>query len=180
MNDATGFLVFLVICGAIWFLLTRHGSTRPAARLPARDMIHDIEDDIKRERAMHHEVLSTALAACQKEHPDAVNALSWLAAQDGTVSKQELRNIFRFCAEQGTSINQLAYTAIDSLNAGMSMTVKTTEIEAHQSIESLVNKPVAYRLAFYGATNKLCGSHKNLSQAKQRFLKQAEDITGQK
>jgi len=175
MNDAMGFLVFLGICGAIWFFLAQRG-----ASTPTQHGLDEVENDLKNEIKADHEALSIALTACQQSHPEAVNALSWLAAQDGAVSKQELRSIFRFCDEQGTAINKLAYKAIDSLNAGMSMNVKTTEAEAHQSIAALANKPAAYRLAFYGAANKLCGSQKNLSAAKQRFLKQAENVTGQK
>lgn len=166
----------LFICLALWFLLLRRGSNPPGASPPARDMIDDIEADIKRERTTHHEALSTALAACQNGHPDAVNALSWLAAADGTVSKQELRGIFRFCEDQGTPIAKTAYTAIDSLNAGMSMKVKTSETEAHRSIAALADKTTAYRLAFYGTANKLCGSQKQINPTKQRFLKQAEAI----
>ena len=143
------------------------------------DDIGDIEDDIRRERKAHAEALSTALASCQEEHQAAVNALTWLAAADGTVSKQELRGIFRFCEDQGTPIDKGAYKAIDSLNAGMSMQVKATEADAHRSISSLTGREAPYRLAFYGAANKLCGSQKQLSQAKQRFLKQAEAIVVQ-
>lgn len=177
MNEV-GVVIFIAICVGLWFLFTRR-SEPSTPRAPARDMIDDIEDDIRRERREHHEALSTALALCQQLHPTAVDALSWLAAADGTVSKQELRGIFRFCEEQGTPINKAAYKAIDSLNAGMSMNVKTTEAEAHHAVASLADKPAAYRLAFYATANKICGSQKSLSPTKERFLKKAASIIEQ-
>jgi len=161
----------VVILVAIWYMLTRRDSSPPP-----RSMVDGVEDDIRREQKAHHEALSAALAACQDAHHDAVNALTWLAAADGTVSKQELRGIFRFCEEHGTPIDKAAYKAIDSFNAGMSMQVKASEADAHRSITTLADKDASYRLAFYGAANKLCGSQKQISQAKQRFLKQAEAI----
>lgn len=168
-------IVLTLFAGAgIWFLLRRAKDTRHHES--SRGLIDEIEDDIRRERKEHHAALSAALSACQETHPSAVGALSWLAASDGTVSKQELRVIFRFCEEQGTPIAKAAYRAIDSLNAGMSMEVKATENDALNSISKLTDKPPAYKLAFYGATNKLCGSQKKLSQAKQRFLKSAEAL----
>ena len=170
MNGVTGFLVLLGGLGVLWLLLT-YGS--PAA---STDDVPDevVDGEIKADR----ETLATALDACQTAHPEVADALSWLAAQDGTVSKQELRIIFQFCEAQGTAINERAYTALARLNSGVSMKVGITEAEALQSIAALASKPVAYRLAFYGAANRLCGSQKNISQAKQRFLKQAEQVAG--
>lgn len=120
--------------------------------------------------------LSAALSSCQRDHPEAADALCWLAGSDGTVSKQELRILFRFCQEQGTQIEKAAFKDIDNLNAGMSVKVRSTEAQAHQSIAALASKPAAYRLALYGAANKICGSQKRLSETKQRFLKAAEAI----
>lgn len=179
MNDFGPIIIFLVIAALwyMWRMLTRSDSSTPSRGRV--DDIGDVEDDIRRERKEHHEALSTALSACQEDHREAVNALTWLAAADGTVSKQELRGIFRFCEEQGSPISKDAYKAIDSLNAGMSMQVKATEADAHLSIAALTKKDASYRLAFYGVANKLCGSQKKLNQAKQRFLKQAEAIVAQ-
>jgi hypothetical protein len=176
MDGLASLILSIVILAVLWYMLTR--LTRSDLRPPPRSMVDDIEDDIKRERKVHAEALSKALSDCQNAHHDAVNALSWLAVADGTVSKQELRGIFRFCEEQGTPIDKEVYKAIDSLNAGMSMQVKSSETDAHRSIAALTSMDAAYRLAFYGAANKLCGSQKQLSQAKQRFLKQAEAIVG--
>lgn len=172
-------IIFLILCAVLVAFFFARGSVRRTSEAPARDMVDEIKDDIKRERREHHEALSTALAACQAAHPDAVNALSWLAAADGTVSKQELRGIFRFCEDQGTPIAKGAYKAIDSLNAGMSMNVKTTEAEAHRSIAALADKTAAYKLAFYGTANKLCGSQKSRSPTKERFLKKTASIVEQ-
>jgi len=178
MSETGSIVMFLMACVALWYMLARRGQ-EPRGAAGTRDMVDEIKDDIRRERREHHEALSAALAACQAAHPDAVNALSWLAAADGTVSKQELRGIFRFCEDQGTPIPKGAYTAIDSLNAGMSMNVKTTEAEAHRSIAALADKTAAYRLAFYGTANKLCGSQKSRSPTKERFLKKTASIVEQ-
>ena len=105
MNGVTGFLVLLGGLGVLWLLLT-YGS--PAAS--ADDVPDEIEDNPNDATKSDRKALSSAIKACQKSHPEATSTLSWLAAQDGAVSKQELRIIFRFCEAQGTVINERAYT----------------------------------------------------------------------
>lgn len=172
MNNATAIIIIiLVVAGGLWFLM-RSRTTRAVAD----NTIRDIKQDIQDERQAHHRALSSALAACQDAHPEAVNALTWLAGADGVVSKQELRLVFNFCEAQGVVLNKSAYKAIDSLNAGMSMQIKATETAAHASIDALASRPPPYKAAFFGTAHKICGSQKRLTAAKERFLKKAEAL----
>ena len=174
MNDAAIIGIIVVTVVAYFFVMkTRASGTNNAALNKEIEQIESEWDKELRESQQH---LGAALSACQKDHSLAADALCWLAAADGTVSKQELRVLLRFCEEQGTQINKAAFKAIDNLNAGMSMKVRTTESEAHQAITALSEKPAAYRLAFYGAANKIVGSQKRLSEAKRRFIEAASAI----
>lgn len=167
-------VALLIVIGIIVFIAGRGKSSKPAER----SIVEELEDDIRRERKEHHALLSAAMTACNDAHRDAMTALCWLAAADGSVSKQELRTIFRFCAEQGTAINKDTYQTIDSLNAGMSIKVPTSEPDAMSAVAALASQPAAYKLAFFAAANKLCGSQKKIAPAKQRFLKAAESLVG--
>lgn len=167
-----GLIVFLLVTVALAIGLKymKRDKVAPSAHE------NEEENEWEKELRKSQEHLAAALKACQDNHPQATDALSWLAAADGSVSKQELRTIFRFCADQGTVIDKAAFKAIDDLNAGMTMRVRTTESDAHQAVAALSDKPAAYRLAFYGTANKLCGSQKHINEAKQRFLKAAEGL----
>lgn len=176
--DGTFIIIGIIAVVVFYFFIMKktHGSTNQSS--PDRE-IERVENDWDRELRESQQHLSTALSSCQNDHPQAADALCWLANSDGTVSKQELRILLRFCEEQGTRIDKAAFKAIDNLNAGMSMKVRTTETEAHQAVKTLAGKPAAYRLAFYGAANKICGPQKRISEAKQRFIKAAEAIVHQ-
>lgn len=173
MSNSLIFLILLAVI--IWFFIRSQSSKN----LPGTPM-DEAERNIQRALHQDRQILATALGACQTTHKDAVDALSWLAGADGTVSKQELRLIFRFCEAQGTAIDQAAYKAIDKLNAGLSMNIQSTEADAYRSIAALAGKPGAYKMAFYGAANKLCGSQKQQNRTKERFIKKAEEILGGK
>jgi hypothetical protein len=171
----TNFIIALAIVAGIWFYMYIK-SNNNRAETP----MDETERNIQRALHQDRQILATALGACQTTHKDAVDALSWLAGADGTVSKQELRLIFRFCEAQGTAIDQAAYKAIDKLNAGLSMNIQSTEADAYRSIAALAGKSGAYKMAFYGAANKLCGSQKQQNRTKERFIKKAEEILGGK
>lgn len=176
-----GFLILLILIGAaaLYFYFSKKTSSTALGDGAMRRSYEETESEWDKELRAAQQRLSAALASCQKDHPQATDALCWLAGSDGTVSKQELRILFRFCAEMGTHIDKAAYKDIDNLNAGMSVKVRTKESEAHQSIKALAEKPASYRLAFFGAANKICGSQKRLSETKQRFIKAAETIVHQ-
>lgn len=141
----------------------------------ARSASPEADESTNRLKQAEH-ALQAAIASCQENHPHAFKALAWLAASDGTVSKQELRLIFRFCEAQGTQINRDAHEAIDLLNTGLNMSVTGSEKDVHESLSELAGKPLAYKTSFFGAAHALCGTQKRLSQAKQRFLEKAEAL----
>jgi len=174
--DGAIIIIAIIAVAALYFYVVKKTTDTSRSNEAIRRAFEDTESEWEKELRAAQQRLSAALASCQKDHPQAADALCWLAGSDGTVSKQELRILFRFCAEQGTQIDKAAYKDIDNLNAGMSVKVRTTERDAHQSIKALAEKPAAYRLAFYGAANKICGSQKRLSETKQRFIKAAEAI----
>jgi hypothetical protein len=163
-------IIFIGIAVAVIYFLLKKNRTEPLTQ-EASD-----ESEWEKELRQAQERLNAALIACRQDHPEATESLCWLAGSDGTVSKQELRTVMRFCVEQGTNINQAAFKDIDKLNAGLRVDNSTTEAEAHSLIQKIASRPTGYRVAFFGVANKLCGNQKNISIKKQKFIKAASEL----
>lgn len=121
-------------------------------------------------------VLKAAMDKCQNDHEAAYQALLWLAGSDGTISKQEARNVLRFCERQATELPAGTYDALEYLNNGMQISTGRTSKEALADLATLADKPIAYRTAFIGAAHAICGGNKRISKAKQDFLDRASSL----
>lgn len=135
--------------------------------------IEHIDDDPIREA---HRILKAAMDVCNADHAAAAQALLWLAASDGTISKQEARNLFRFCEKQGSTLPAGTNEALDYLNNGMSIRTSRTDREVQSDLAEIGEKPIQYRAAFLGAAHAICGGNKRISKTKQDFLDRAAQL----
>lgn len=154
------FLV-LVIGGLVLYLM--HSSKASDAHNPTTPP----DDDPIMEA---HRILKAAMDVCNTDHSAAAQALLWLAASDGTISKQEARNLFRFCEKQGSTLPSGTNDALDYLNNGMTIRTSRTEREVQTDLAEIAARPIPYRAAFLGAAHAICGGNKRISKTKQDFL----------
>lgn len=173
MMEILPILVLAAIAYGIWKYLNLDSAPSQKSR-----NIYTPEDTWKADRERAQQTLSDALGRCIKEHGHAVDALLWLAGSDGTVSKQEARNMFRFCENQGTSIDKEVYESLEHLNNGMSFKLEKSTPEVMDGVAELAKKEIRYRVAFIGAANAICGGSKRISQTKQKFLDRIADLVG--
>ncbi len=165
------FIPLLAIAALIWFFIRAFKPDAPKqtqyqhTEAPQRDPMKEAS-----------KALQQCLGLCQDQHPEAVNALLWIAATDGTVSKQEARNVFRFCEMQGTPVTDAVYDALEYLNSGMRFTTSRSGDDVKKDFSILREKPVAYRAAFIGAAHAICGNAKKMSKTKREFLTRAEGL----
>lgn len=120
--------------------------------------------------------LTAIIEACQTDHPHATPALLFMAASDGTVSRQELRIILGFCERQGSVFSSDWSDACEHLNAGININVTGGEAGARDNIADLTDKPVKYRAAFLGAAEAIVACNRTTNTTKQRLIKQARDL----
>lgn len=120
--------------------------------------------------------LTEAMNKCTAQHDEAVSSLIFMAASDGTVSRQELRIIIGFCERQGTVLGKAWVGACDHLNAGLKLSITGGESGARDNIAALSAKPVGYRAAFLGAAEAIVASNKTTNAAKRRLLEQARGL----
>ena len=165
-------LVLIIVMFGLWWLWdTFRKSDAPVpARRETASTNYESEAENERQRALS--ILSDALNNCLSDHAQAVDALLWLAGSDGTVSKQEARNVFRFCEQQGTQIGKEVYAALEHLNNGMSFKLRKSTPEVMDGVAQLAGKEMRYRVAFIGAAHAICGGSKRISAVKQKFLDQ--------
>lgn len=114
--------------------------------------------------------LQAAIEVCNTDHAAAAQALLWLAGTDGTISKQEARNLFRFCEKQGSTLPAGTSEALEYLNSGMTIQSGRTEREVQNDLADIAARPIPYRAAFLGAAHAICGGNKRISKTKQDFL----------
>jgi len=117
-----------------------------------------------------------AMLNCQKSHPEATSALLWLANADGSISKQEVRLIFKFCEKFGVTIKEDAYKGLDIAPPKDYLGTRGDLEGACNLLRSLRDKPMPYKAALHGAAHAMAGSNKSTSKAKQSFLDTAESL----
>lgn len=161
-------VVALILVGLALYL--RHIFKASDAQPPTTHSVREVADDQIREA---HRTLQAAMDVCNTDHPAASQALLWLAASDGTISKQEARNLFRFCEKQGSTLPAGTNDALDYLNNGMSIRTSRTDREVQNDLEEIGARPIQYRAAFLGAAHAICGGNKRISKTKQDFLDHA-------
>lgn len=161
-------LLLLVVIGVIAYLMIP-GGKKQAPQQPDNKPIPNRLQSVA-------DMLSKVISDCESGHPDAFPALAWMAASDGTVSRQELRILIGFCERQGTSIEASWKDALEHLNSGMKMSVGGGEKEATGHISALAEMPINYRAAFLGAAEALAASNRTSSAAKNRILEAARKI----
>lgn len=168
-----GFIItLLIVAGLGWYLFrlfNMSDSSTNRAHEPQQQ-----EPDNEFEKAQR--ALKIAMDTCMTEHAPAMEALLWLAASDGTISKQEARNVFRFCERQGTALPDGIDAALDYLNNGINISTKRSPSEVTTDLATLSEKTIQYRAAFIGAAHAICGGNKRISKAKQDFLDRANRL----
>lgn len=167
------FVISLLIAAGLAGYLFRlfNKSDSPVNRFsPAPQQAHD--DPIEEA----HRTLQAAMDVCNTDHAAAAQALLWLAGTDGTISKQEARNLFRFCEKQGSALPNNTNDALEHLNNGMSIRTSRTEIEVEKDLAEIAVRPIQYRAAFLGAAHAICGGNKRISKVKQDFLDRANSL----
>lgn len=162
-------VVALILVGLALYMRHLFNSERSQ---PSHYQAQPDDDPIKEA----HRILQAAMHVCNTDHPSASQALLWLAASDGTISKQEARNLFRFCEKQGSTLPAGTHDALDYLNNGMSIRTSRTEREVQNDLADIGSKPIPYRAAFIGAAHAICGGNKRISKTKQDFLDQANRL----
>lgn len=162
----------LIAAGLVGYLFRLFNkSDSPTTRV---DEHQQEEPDDEFKKAQH--TIKAAMDACYADHEPAVHALLWLAGSDGTISKQEARNVFRFCEKQGTALPKGTYDALEYLNNGMHISTNHSLSEALSELATLTAKTIQYRAAFIGAAHAICGGNKRISKAKQDFLDSANRL----
>lgn len=161
------FIILLVLGGAVWAFIQIY---KPKDSAPPIQQI--VDDPLAEARRL----LSSALDKCSQDHSSAAPTLLWLAATDGTISKQEARIIFRFCEQQGTTLPSGLSAALEYLNSGMAITAQGSESDVIENLSEIYKKPIPYRAAFIGAAHAICGSNKRISKVKQDFLDRANRL----
>lgn len=156
----------LIVFGLGWYVmhLFKAERSQPSKHTYYREQ----PDDDPIEEA--HRTLQAAMDVCNTDHAAAAQALLWLAGTDGTISKQEARNLFRFCEKQGSALPNNTNDALEHLNNGMSIRTSRTEIEVEKDLAEIAVRPIQYRAAFLGAAHAICGGNKRISKVKQDFL----------
>ncbi len=167
--DAIIPLVVLVVVGYFVYLYLTSNRQQPHAAPRALRDEHDPFADAQR-------VMQSAMDTCNAGHANAVQALLWLASSDGTVSKQEARNVFRFCEKQGSMLPAGLADALEHLNNGMSIRSSRTDSAVQNDLAEIAKRPIQYRAAFLGAAHAICGGNKRISKTKQDFLDRATKI----
>ena len=165
-------IIAIALTALVWWLFRR--KDRPPASMPVAEA--PVKDARRTALERSHALLSGTLDRCQDEHAPAVSALLWLAGSDGSVSKQETRNIFRFCEQQGTAIGAEVYTALEHLNNGLSFQLGANESVVTANLAEIAKRDIQYRVAFMGAAHALCGNAKRLSTNKQAFLDKVNQL----
>jgi hypothetical protein len=120
--------------------------------------------------------LTSIIDACQESHPHATPALLFIAASDGTVSRQELRIIIGFCERQGSIFSADWSAACEHLNAGININVTGGEAGARDNIADIADKPVKYRAAFLGAAEAIVACNRTTNATKQRLIEQVRSL----
>lgn len=164
-------ILLLIIFGLAWYLYRKFNNTHEK---PAQFQVIDqpVEGPIVKARR----TIKAAIDQCNNEHGPAMQALLWLAATDGTISKQEARNIFRFCEQQGSVLPPGTYDAIEYLNAGVELTSSRADDLVRKDLHELAGKSNRYKIEFIGVAHAICGSNKRVSKAKQAFLDTAKGL----
>lgn len=168
----------LIVIALGWYLmhLFKSSDAKPGQTHVTPRHIEQMADDPIDEA---HRILQSAVTQCRQDHPPAARALLWLAATDGTISKQEARNIFRFCEQQGSTMPPGTHAAIEYLNNGVTLDSSRSEQTVQRDLTELAGKPIEYRAAFLGAAHAICGGNKRISKVKQDFLDRANAmVTG--
>lgn len=165
-------VLLLIVLGLAWYVmhLFKAERSQPSKHTYYREQP---ADDPIREA---HRTLNAAMDVCNSDHAAAAQALLWLAASDGTISKQEARNLFRFCEKQGSTLPSGTNDALDYLNNGMTIQTSRTEREVQNDLEEIAKRPITYRAAFLGAAHAICGGNKRISKTKQDFLDRAAKL----
>ncbi|MDP1925746.1 MAG: hypothetical protein Q8K57_13310 [Thiobacillus sp.] len=158
--------ILLLIGVVLWYLIHvfKSGDAAPSV---TNHSINKMDDDPLKKASR---TLEAAMHKCSEDHDFALQSLLWLAGTDGTISKQEARNVFRFCERQGTVLPAGTYEALEYLNNGMHISTEYSPSEALSALASMVEKPIQYRAAFIGAAHAICGGNKRISKVKQDFL----------
>jgi len=164
----------LIAAGLAWYLrhLFKTSDHRHRSDAP-QSTPNEISDDPIEEA---ERTLQAAISNCRNDHPAAAQALMWLAATDGTISKQEARNIFRFCEQQGTALPPGTYDAIEYLNNGVTLDSSRAESAVRRDLEQLAAMPAKYKVEFFGVASAICGNNKRVSKTKQDFLDLAKGL----
>lgn len=168
-----GTIVVLLIIGAVALYLMhifKEADSKPPGNT---SLIERMDDDPIREASR---TLKAAMDKCSEDHESAYQALLWLAGSDGTISKQEARNVLRFCERQGTVLPAGTYEALEYLNNGMHISTKRSSSDALSDLAAMGEKTIQYRTAFIGAAHAICGGNKRISKAKQDFLDRAAQL----
>jgi hypothetical protein len=116
------------------------------------------------------------IQACQKAHPEATAALLWLANADGSISKQEVRLVFKFCEKFGVTISQDAYNGLDIAPPKDYLSTQGDIESACNLVNALRDKPMPYKVALHGTAHAMAGSNKTTSKAKQTLLDTIESL----
>lgn len=164
-------LLLLVIIGAIAYLMIPSSKKQTPKQPDSKPITNRLQSAAN--------TLSKVISDCQSSHPDAFPALAWMAASDGTVSRQELRILIGFCERQGTSIEATWKDALEHLNSGMKMSAGGSEKGSIEHISALAKMPINYRAAFLGAAEALAASNRTSNAAKNRILEAARKIIEQ-
>lgn len=165
-------VIALVLAVLVWYLMHLLKAS-DAAPVAGRTTVQEMDDDPIREASR---ILKAAMDRCNEDHAAAVQALLWLAATDGTISKQEARNVFRFCEQQGSTMPPGTSDALEYLNNGMSITSRRTESEVANDLSEIAGRSISYRAAFIGAAHAICGGNKRISTVKRDFLDRANKL----
>jgi hypothetical protein len=125
---------------------------------------------------IHKQAVTKAIELCTTDHPEATKALLWFASSDGSISKQEIRLLFRFCERFGTKIDKKIDTSLDLVSPKDFIGRQGSQTEAISNTLLLASKPIAYRVAFHGVAHAMQGGNKKPSKNKQLFLDKTESL----
>lgn len=166
-------VILALVVGGLILYLKHSFKASDAAPLGQTNQPQRPDDDPIREASR---ILKAAMDKCSEDHESAYQALLWLAGSDGTISKQEARNVLRFCERQGTVLPAGTYDALEYLNNGMHISTKRSSSEVLSDLAALGEKTIQYRAAFIGAAHAICGGNKRISKTKQDFLDRANSL----
>lgn len=97
------------------------------------------------------------VAQWQKDHYEAFLLLAMTAMADGKTSREEMRLMARFFAEQGDPASDDELAGIDYLNAGLSLRIAGTP-DAADLLGGMSDRPRGYLLGLYGTLYALTGA----------------------